>query len=100
MARSTAEAFNIVCRLDHDGKFDEVLQENKQKVATSLFCGNLHATDFVGQIYTRVSKVLGPICRYRVAGISSHVKLASRFSRPGLTAHLFQRVICGSKISL
>ena len=36
MARSTAEAFNIVCRLDRNGKLDEVSQDKKQKVATKL----------------------------------------------------------------
>ena len=35
MARNTADAFKIVCRLDHDGKLDEVSQDKKQKVATS-----------------------------------------------------------------
>ena len=32
MARSTADAFNIVCRLDHDGKLDEVSQDKRQEV--------------------------------------------------------------------
>ena len=36
MARSTADAFHIVCRLDHDGKFDEASQNQKQKVATNF----------------------------------------------------------------
>ena len=34
MSRSTSDAFNIVCRLDHDGKLDEASQDKKQKVAT------------------------------------------------------------------
>ena len=34
MARGTAEAFNIVCRLDRNGKLDEVSQDKKQKFAT------------------------------------------------------------------
>ena len=37
-ACSTADAFNIARRLDHDGKLDKVSQDKKQKVATSLLC--------------------------------------------------------------
>ena len=33
MAFSTANAFDIVCRLDRDGKLDEVPQNKKQKVS-------------------------------------------------------------------
>ena len=29
MVRSTADAFNIVCRLDRNGKLDEVSQDKK-----------------------------------------------------------------------
>ena len=46
MARGTAEAFNIVCRLDRNGKLDEVPQDKKQKVATSLLCDKLHEQEF------------------------------------------------------
>ena len=93
MARSTEDAFNIVCRLDHDGKLDEVPQDKKQKVATSLLCDKSHKHDFAGPISLRASKVLGPISRYRVADILPHMKLASRASRPGLTVG-FLRILC------
>ena len=63
MARSTADAFNIVCRLDHNGKLDEFSQK-KQKVAISLLCGKLHTQDFAGPISLQASKVLGPSSRY------------------------------------
>ena len=36
MACSTANAFDMVCRLDRDGKLDEAPQDEKQKVATGL----------------------------------------------------------------
>ena len=36
MARSTAEAFNIVCYLDRSGKLDDSPQDKKQKAATTL----------------------------------------------------------------
>ena len=85
-ARSTADAFNIVCRLDHHGKLYEVSQDKKQKVATSLLCDKLHIQNFAGPISLRASKVLGPISSYRIADILHHKKLASRASRPGLTA--------------
>ena len=93
MARRTAEAFNIVCRLDHDGKLDEASQDKKQMVATRLLCDKLHTKDFAGPISFRASKVLGPISRYRMADILLHMKLASRASRPGLTVG-FWRILC------
>ena len=36
MVHSTVEASDIVCRLDHGGKYDESPQDKKQKVATAL----------------------------------------------------------------
>ena len=77
VARSTADAFNIECRLDRNGKLDE---------------DELHTQDFAGPISLWASKVLGPISRYRVADILLHMKLASRASRPGLT--VFLHILC------
>ena len=82
MARSTAEAFNMICRLDRNGKFDDFPQDKKQK---ALLRVALHRQDFAGPISLRASTVLGPISRYRVADILPHMKLVSRASRPGLT---------------
>ena len=93
MARSTAEAFNIVCCLDRNGKLDVVPQDKKQKAATSLLRDELHWQDFAGPISFRASKVLGPIIRYRVADMVPHMKPASRASRPGLTVG-FLRILC------
>ena len=93
MARSTADAFNVKCRLDHDGKLDEVSQDKKQKVATSLPCDKLHTQDFAGPLSLRASKVLGSISRYRIADILLHMKLPSRASRPGLAVG-FLRILC------
>ena len=51
MACSTADTFNTVCRLDHDGKFDEAPQNKKQKVATGLLRDRLYEQDFAGPIF-------------------------------------------------
>ena len=58
IACSTADAFNIVCRLDHDGKLDEGPQNMKQNVATSLLRGKLYEQDFAGPISLRASKAV------------------------------------------
>ena len=50
MARGTADAFDIVCRLDHDGKLDEVPQDKKQKLATGILPDKLYEQDFAGRI--------------------------------------------------
>ena len=50
MACSTANAFDIVCSLDRDGKLDEVPQNKKQKVATGLLLDKLHEQDFAVRI--------------------------------------------------
>ena len=93
MACSTANAFDIVCRLDRDGKLDEAPHNKKQKVATGLLRDKLYEQDFAGPISPRASKVLGPISRYRVADVLPHMKLASRASRPGLTVGVL-RILC------
>ena len=93
MARSTAEAFRMVCCLDRNGKFDDSPQDKKQKAVTALLCDELHRQDFAGPISSRASKVLGPISRYRVADILLHMKLVSRASRPGLLVG-FLRILC------
>ena len=81
---STADAFSIVCRLDRNGKLDEVSQDKKQKVATSLLRDKIHTQDFAGPTSLRASKVLGPVSRYRIVDSLLHMKLVSRASRPGL----------------
>ena len=93
MACSTANAFDIVCRLDGDGKLDEALQNKKQKVATGLLRDKLYEQDFAGPISARASEVVGPISRYRVADILPHMKLVSRASRLGLTVGV-PRILC------
>ena len=93
MACSTANAFDIVCSLDRDGKLDDVPQNKKQKVATGLLLDKLHDQDFAGPLSLRASKVLGPISRYRVADIDLHLKLVSRAPRPGLLLG-FLRILC------
>ena len=69
MALSTADAFDIVCRLDRDDTLDDVPQNKKQNIATGLLLDKLHRQDFAGPLSSRASRVLGPISRYRVADI-------------------------------
>ena len=84
MAYSTADAFDIVCRLDCNGTLDEVPQNKKQKVATGLFLDKLFQQDFAGPLSSHASKFPGPIV--------AHMKLVSRASRPGLLG--FLRILC------
>ena len=89
MARSIAEAFNIVRCWDHTCKLDDAPQDKRRKVATALLRDKLLAHDFAGPFYQRASRILGTISRFRVAEILPHMKLASRASRPGLTVVFF-----------
>ena len=93
MALSTANAFDIVCRLDRNDTLDEVPQNKKQKISTGLLLDKLHKQDFAGPLSSRASRALGPISRYRVADILHHMKLVSRASRPGLLVG-FLRILC------
>ena len=93
MACNTANAFDIICRLDDDGKLDEVPQNKKQKIATGPLVDTLHEKDFAGPLSLRASEVLGPISRYRVADILPRMKLVSRASRPGLAVGIL-RILC------
>ena len=63
MACSTANAFDIVCRQDCDGKLDEAPQNKKHNVASGLLRDKFYEQDFAGPISLRASKVLGPISR-------------------------------------
>ena len=93
MACSTADAFNIVCCQDRDGKLDEAPQDSKQKVATGLLSDTVCEQDFAGPLSSRASRVLGPISRHRVADILHHMKLVSRASRPGHSVGVL-RILC------
>ena len=62
MAFSTANAFDIVCRLDRDDTLDEVQQNKKQKVATGLLLDKLHKQDFAGPLSSSVVIVLLTSC--------------------------------------
>ena len=93
IAHSTANAFDIVRRLDRDGKLDEAPQNKKQKIATGLLLDKLYEKDIAGPIAVRASKFIGPISRYRVADILPHTMLASNASRLGLAVGIL-RVLC------
>ena len=97
MAHSTADAFNMVCCLDRNGKLDEVPQDKKQKAATTLLRDEFLKQDFAGPISLRASKVLGPISRSLVVEILPHMKLASRASRPGLTVGFVRSGRCTAR---
>ena len=43
----TADAFDIICRLDRNDTLDEVPQNKKQKVATGLLLDKLRTQDFM-----------------------------------------------------
>ena len=58
-----------------------------------MFRNKLSEQDFAGFISVRASKVLGPISRYRVADILTHVKQVSRASRFVLTVGV-HRIVC------
>ena len=100
--RSTTGTFNIVRRLDHHGKLDDVPQDKKQKAATTWLRDELKRQDFPGPISLRASRILGLVSRFRIMEILRRMKLTSRASRPGLTVG-FSRIICsgayGTKIS-
>ena len=99
MTCSTANAFDIICSLDRDGKLDEAPQNKKQKLATVLLRDKLFEQDFAGPISVRASKVLGPISRHRIADILPHMKLVSRASRPGLIVGVL-RILCNGNARL
>ena len=73
MAFSSADAFDIVSRLDLNGTLDDVPQNKKQKIATGLLLDKHHEQDFALPFASRASKVLGPISRHRVADILLHI---------------------------
>ena len=77
MAFSTANAFDIVCRLDRDDTLDEVPHNKKQKVTTGLL---LDKQDFAWPLACRSSRDLGPISRHRIADILLHEKCLACFS--------------------
>ena len=87
MPFNTANAFDIISRLDLNDTLDDVPQNTKQK-AIGLLLDKLHKQDFARLLACRASKVLGPISRHRVAYILPHMKIVSRASRPGLTSWL------------
>ena len=94
MAFNTVNAFDIVRRLDRGNTLGEVTHNKKQKVATGLLLVKLHKQDFAGPLSSGVSRVLGPISRYRVGHILARMKIVSSASRPGFVVG-FLRILCG-----
>ena len=93
MTFHTANALDIVCRLDRNDTLDEVSQNDKQKVATGLLLSKLRTQDFARPLSSRASRVLGPISRHRIVDILPHMKKVSRACRPGLLVG-FLRILC------
>ena len=90
---STADAFDIVCRLDRNDTLDEVPQNKKhRRLPLGCFLTNSINKTLLG-FYPVAPRELGPISRYRVADILPHMKLVSRASRPGLLVG-FLRILC------
>ena len=75
------EAYEIVCRLDHDGKIDD----SPHGAATALLRDEIRKQDFAKPVASRVSNIFGPVSRFHIAQILPHNCHASRASRPGLT---------------
>ena len=79
MAFNTANAYDIVCRLDRDDTPNEVPQNKKQKITTGLLLDKLQKQDFAGPLSSRASRVLGPISRHRVVDTLHYMKLLVSF---------------------
>ena len=92
MAFNTADAFDIVCRLDRDDTIDEVPQ-NKKKLPLGCFLTNSINKTLLDLSLAVPRKSYDPISRHRVADILLHMKNVSRASRPGLLVG-FLRVLC------
>ena len=92
-AHGTMETYEFVCRMDHTGKIADSPNDKKQKAATTLLCDEIQKQDFAKPAAARVSRILGPVSRIRIAQILPRMKLVSRASRPGLTAG-FLRILC------
>ena len=103
MARSTADAFTIVCCMDRSGKLDDSPQDKKQKAATALLRDKWYEQDFAGPISSRASRILGPISRFlQSVDSTSHETCVAR--RPSWThcwilTHPLQWAVYGTKIS-
>ena len=93
MAHNTTEAYEIVCRLDHTGKINDSPHGTKQKAATALLRDEIRKQDFAKPVASHVSKIFGPVSRFRIAQILPQMCHASRASRSGLTVGLF-RILC------
>ena len=98
MAFNTANAYDIVCRLDRDDTLDEVSQNKKQKIATGLLLDKLHKQDFAGPLSSRVSRALGAISRHRAADILHRRKNVSRASRLGYSLVSYASYVMGSAL--
>ena len=59
-------------------------RDNKKTATTAWLRDKLQEQDFAKIISLRVSRILGLVCRFRIAQILPHMKLASRASRLGL----------------
>ena len=78
MAFKTANAFDIITRLDRNDTLDDVPQDKKQNAATGLLPDKLRTQDFAGPLACRASRFVGPISRHRVADMLPRMKRVSR----------------------
>ena len=93
MAQSTMEAHESVCRMDHIGKIADSPNYKKQKAETTLLRDEIQKRDFAKLVAARVSRILGPVSRFRIAQILPQMCHASRASRPGLAVGIL-RILC------
>ena len=93
MGHNTMEVYEIVCRPDHTGKIDDSPHGKKQKAATALLRDEIRKQDFAKPVASRVSKIFGPVSRFRIEQILPQMCHASLAFRPGLTVG-FLRILC------
>ena len=73
MSYGTMEAYEFVCRLDQIGKVADSPDDRKQKAATTLLRDEIQKQDFAKPVATGVSRVFGPVSRFRFAQILPHM---------------------------
>ena len=83
MADSTMEAYESVWRMDHIGKIADSPNDKKRKAARTLLRDEIPKRDFAKLAAARVSRILGPVSRFRIAQILPQMCHVSRASRPG-----------------
>ena len=78
MTFHTANAFDIICRLDRDNALEEVPQYKKtEKMLPPVYFWPSCVHKTLQDLSSRASRVLGPISRHRIADILPHMTRGS-----------------------